>query len=307
MADDLDSDVDTGSDEAAMAAFSALLKGPQAPETEAAPEPTEIQPKAAAEAPQASEANADETAEAAGSEEANPAPETSEAAPVQPQPVASQQVAPAEDTEAKAARDQLQSAVTYARAFIGQIHAQVMGEFSDIKTLDDLNKVGEVDPGRYNRFILAQGKMQNVVAQYKELERKAAEAKAQEGPKVDWASEKAILDKAIPDLSDPVKGPALERQLIEYAKEKNISPAGKTAAEIVTLYESMQYRNEQKARAAALAQANQKAAKAPPVQTPGAAKPKNTKADKLHEDFGRLQKTGRDEDATAVFRSLLSH
>jgi len=309
MADDLETDADEGgfSAEQAHSAFLNILKaqpaGDDAPE--APEEKPEIQAQPA-ETQQASDTapNTDEVVQAPASETATetmPAPE-------KPQPQqAAQPTAPAEDQEAKAAREQVQNALTFAKAFIPQLHAQIMGEFSDIKTQDDLVRVGMTDPDRYNRFVLSQMKMQNIMGQYQELDKQAKAAQEASGPKVDWAAEQQKLNKAIPDLADPVKGPALEKRLVEYAKEKGISPAGKTAAEIATLYESMQLRDIKAEQAKALAEANKKAAKAPPVQTPGNAKPQNTKQDKAQEAFSRLQKTGRDADATDVFRSILSH
>ncbi len=287
----------------AAAAFTKILAAEPAPKEEAEAAP-QIQPQAETQEAPAPETNTDEEAEAPASEE--PAVAT-EAAPQAQQPAKADAAPPTPIPDANAqAVQEVQQALTFARAFLPQLQAQIMGEFQDIKTMDDLARVGEDDPGRYNRFVLAAQKMQGVMANYQHLEKQAKEAQAAASPKIDWAGEAAKLHKAVPELADPQKGPVLERQLNEFAKSKGINPAGKTAAEIQVLYEAYKATTDKASAAKQLEKATEKAKLAPPVQKPGTSKPQNTKGDKALESFQRLQKTGHVDDAAQAFRFILS-
>lgn len=300
MAEETDS-LDTTVDGAA-AAIAELLKG-QSGASEAPPEKTEIPPEVPAPQAQASEANTAEEVQAPDSqptEQQQPAPVQAEPAK---QPVPDPQATDKAVQEANAARDQLASKANTLGVLISTLENAVKGEFADIKTQDDLIRLGQTDPERYNRFVLAANQIQQAKAA-----QESATADLQRGQLAkfqDWQKgEMDKLDKLIPELRDPQKGPGLAKSLHEYALNKmgysqqQLTMA--SASDFVVLHKAMQFDKIEEAKTVAA----QKAAKAPPVQVPGTVR-ETGKQEKVQEDFMRLQKTGKLQDAASVMRNYL--
>lgn len=291
----------------ALAAYLAGTPEETATETaapvEAAAEKSEIQPQAAHEAEQTEGgANASEEAQASAVE--TRAPVTTEAPKPQlsTSPELEQKLGEANQTkqEATAARDQY---VQRLNAIVPQLEMAVAGEFADLKTPEDVFKLMQADPNRYNSFVIASTRLNQA---------KAAQQQAQQEAQQEYVkSEQAKIHKAIPDMADPEKGPALATQLRAYAKSQGIpdNRQARSADDVILLHKSMVMANElatlkgEKAdQATKLAEANKKAANAPHVQKPGAQRDTNN-GDKTSTDFERFQKSGRLDDLAAY----LSH
>lgn len=273
-------------------------------EVSAAPEP-EIQP-AQTEAPSAE-------VEGANASEEAPAPAvdtTAQAAPVtpKPEPVRSpeldQRLSEADKTQqqAAAARDQY---LQRLNAIVPQLENAVAGEFADIKTPEDVFGLMQSDPNRYNQFVIANTRLNQA--------RQAQQQASQEAVASYRSAEQQKLIKALPDLADPQKGEALKEKLRAYAKSQGIpdSRQARDADEVIRLHREMvmaekltALESEKAAQANKLAEANKKAAKAPPVQQPGAQRDTNTN-EKASSDFGRFQKSGRLDDLTAALQHIL--
>lgn len=276
------------------------------PEEEvSAPVTPEIQP-AQTEAPSAE-------VEGANASEEAPAPAvdtTAQAAPVtpKPEPVRSpeldQRLSEADKTQqqAAAARDQY---LQRLNAIVPQLENAVAGEFADIKTPEDVFGLMQSDPNRYNQFVIANTRLNQA--------RQAQQQASQEAVASYRSAEQQKLIKALPDLADPQKGEALKEKLRAYAKSQGIpdSRQARDADEVIRLHREMvmaeklsALESEKAAQANKLAEANKKAAKAPPVQQPGAQRDTNTN-EKASSDFGRFQKSGRLDDLTAALQHIL--
>lgn len=287
--------------EGAAAALEVLFNLPA--QVEATPETPVIQsqPDTAQAAP--AEANT-------GEEVKTPA---SEAAPVTEQPKAQPSVSPEMELrlseaekvtkEAATVRDQ---ALTTLNVLVPQLVASIKGRFPDINTDEDLARVGQTDPARYNEFVLEMGKLQRgQTAQRQAQEAVARETQANEQKR--RSEELGKLQKVIPDFADPEKGRALEAKLLKFAESKGIKPSSSWgAAEVQLLHEAMTASEAKASQESALKAAQAKAKDAPPVQKPGSVRESNGKDEKVRDDFQQLQKSGHWRDAARVFGNILN-
>jgi len=291
--------------------LSAILEAQDGPEdngpdeeVSAAPEP-EIQP-AQTEAPSAEVEGANASEEASA-----PAVDTTaQAAPVTPKPEPArspeldQRLSEAQQTQqqAAAARDQY---LNRLNAIVPQLEHAVAGEFADIKTPEDVFGLMQQDPSRYNQFVIANTRLNQA--------RQAQQQASQEAVATYRSAEQQKLIKALPDLADPVKGEAMKEKLRAYAKSQGIpdSRQARDADEVIRLHREMvmadklkAYESSEAHKATSLAEAQRKAANAPPVQRPGAQRDTNTN-EKASTDFGRFQKSGRLDDLSAALTHIL--
>jgi len=285
--------------DAAQSAIMELLKRPSGTSEPEEPEPAPTPaPKAAVAAPVAEEsaeedASAPEVEAVEAETEDTTVPEPKAAAPKEPEK-------PAQDT-AKAARD---SRLNELNNLVPQLSALLTAQFPDIKTEADLLKIGRESPERYNEYQLAKFALQSAATEQQRLH---------EGRFQEWQStERDKLYKLMPDLKDPVKGPRLAEKIAADLRKDGYTNAQIQVADAAMilrahkaiLYDELQSRPSQDAKK--IEQAKAKAATAPPVQKPGTTRNASTKEDKLKEDYSRLQKTGRQEDAAAVFRHFVN-
>jgi hypothetical protein len=189
-------------------------------------------------------------------------------------------------------------------SLVPQLQAAIQGEFGDIQSHADLLKIAQEDPQRYNRFVIYQAQLSNAQAKQNELRTIQAQR---------WYADEAVkLTKALPEIVDPVKGPALKVELRKFALAQGYTEQqinGASAHDVVTLHKAMQFENWQKAQkaetakiASEQAKAKAKAANAPPVSKPGVAQ--NEKRDKAQERLQTLRSTGKHEDAAALLQEL---
>jgi hypothetical protein len=287
----------------AAAAFTAHLSGEGAAASDDA-----VQPVAAAPAPVTPAAAPEPVVTTAATAPPQAAPVTP-AAPAAPTPPAT-----GKEPTASEASTQIQSTLNFAKAMTAQLQTQLMGEFEDIKSDADVYKLMGEDPGRYNRFAIAVTKIQaaqNQVGQLETQARTAAEAAQKEwdaakGQRLE--ATRAKLRELIPELADKEKGIKLSADITQYAAKNEISPerAGDyTANEVVILHKAMQFDAMKAAEAANLEAATKKAAKAPPVQEPGARTAKDGKEDRDQANWTKFKNSGRIDDAGRVFQSIL--
>lgn len=266
---------------------------------------TEIQPQAAPEAEQTTEGvNASEVASAPVVD--TPAPVVPEAP--KPQPDSSkeleQRLSEVAQTkqEAIAARDQY---LNRLNAIVPQLEAGIQGEFADLKAPEDVYRLMQTDPNRYNSFVIAQTRLNQA---------RTAQAQASQEAQQSYISqEQKNLNKAIPELADTEKAPALVAELRAYAKSVGIpdNRQARSADEVIRLHREMTlakelsaFKSEKAAQAKALEEANKKAAKAPQVQTPGVQRETN-KDEKASSDLSRFQKSGHLNDLQALLTHIL--
>jgi hypothetical protein len=284
------------------------------------PKPQAETPAPAQAAPQDSPQEAAPEAADTGNTEADQVePDTSETTAPEPIPEPAKQapsISPEMETRLKEADRKAQEADTARNQYINQLNtiiphleAAIKGEFADIKTKDDLYALADprspqYNVERYNAAIIAFSKLNDAT---QARDQAAQEQLKQHNEKMQaWrAAEQEKVGKLIPELNDPNKGPALARKLQDFATKQGYTAqqlGNASAADFALLHRAMQFDDLQAAKAAAQA----KAAKAPPVQAPGVQRPNAGKEDKIRSDFERLKKTGRVDDAAAVFRHLLN-
>ncbi len=111
-------------------------------------------------------------------------------------------------SDVDAAKDQT---LAQLNTLIPQLQAAIQGEFADLKTFADLQKVAMEDPARYNRYVIHQAQLQHAQGEQAKL---AADQHTR------WyQTQVSELQKTFPDYIDPVKGPSLRASLTEYAKK----------------------------------------------------------------------------------------
>lgn len=290
-------------------AIQALLAGGTDQTLEQPKPESEPNPQPVAEAAPVEETPISEEAQAPAEVTApEPTPE-----PPKPQPVpqssleldAKLQAAAKVEQEAAAARDK---ALAIINNIVPQLEAQLSGDFGDIKTQADVLNLMKNDPARYNDWAVRQQQLQFARTMQMQTHAEALKARAD--------AEGARLGKLIPELTDKAKGEELANKLKAFATEMGITPerqANWTADDVVLIHRAMLDRNkvaayeaEKAANAKQLEEAKQKAAKAPPVQKPGAARSETSRDDAVKADFDRLKKSGRTDDAADVFRHLIN-
>ncbi len=304
---------------AAARAIESLLGGSKERESQPEPEPAETNEPAAAEAEARAEEEPTETEPEDGEVSDNEIDETpAEEAASEPEPEGTKtEPEKAKEPEPKArvvevpretnvARDQT---LDQLNTVIAQFQASLRGEFADIKSEDDQIALAEKDPDRYNRYVIAQMKLQRAVKAQNELATQRMR---------DWqTAEKVKLHGLLPDLKDPEseKAKTLAADIIGYAKKQGYTDQQLTLAganDIHTIYKAMLWERGEAQRQATketeakkLEEAKKKAAGAPPVQRPGAGKPQSGVGDKVKDDVKRLQKSGHLKDVAAVFEHIL--
>lgn len=267
-------------------------------------------PESAPEAQAESESSA-QTGDATKVAATPTAPTPSQARPEAPPDVQERlRLADQKVQEADAARNQLLNTLN---TLVPQLQARVQGEFQDIKSIADLRNLAHTDPMRYNDYVLAQAEIQQAEQARQAVlqQQQAAQLKQFESFQ---QAELAKLPELIPDLANPEKAPALAQKIQDYAKKQGYSPqqlAMASANDFKILHRAMladEYEARDKAQQEEMAKlkqtAQQKAANAPKVQTPGARTPED-KGQKIQEDFRRLQKSGGIDDAARVFQHML--
>lgn len=201
-----------------------------------------------------------------------------------------------------AERDRLAQAY---QQLVPQAQAALAGEFPDIRSVEDLERVAKGDPDRYNRFVFAQMRMNQAQSTQRVVQ--AQQQMAQQAQMVQWrSSEQQKLSEAIPELDQPQVGAALARRLHAFALNNGYTPqdlGNASARDFITLHKAMRLSEIE----AAQDSARDKARGAPPVQQPGTRGRSSNGADKFRGDLERLQKSGRVDDAALVFQNLLSH
>jgi hypothetical protein len=172
--------------------------------------------------------------------------------------------------------------------------------FSDIRTVDDVQKLAAEDPFRYLQWQAHQTKLQAVNA---DLERSKGQQAQDHQSK--WADhvqkENELAAEFIPELADKVKGPALTQRVArELLPELGFKPdelaALANGKEKLSIYDhrvqrllatALKYADVQKASKAAVAKT------LPPVQRPGTARPSGqANSERIQALTEQLNKTG---------------
>lgn len=215
--------------------------------------------------------------------------------------------AQAKEQAAEQARQQYESQLPQLQQLIEQ---QIAGEFSDIKSWDDVKQLAANDPVRYMQWDAAQKRLASV-----QVEAQQAQARQQQEQQKQWADFVAQEDRAfaekVPEWADPQKAAKLTADARSFLTELGFSESeladmwsGKQGISIrdhrlqLMMLEGVRHRN---------AKAQLKAAPpkpVPPVQRPGSPQNKGeAAAENLRALDERLSKSGNIRDAVALLNA----
>jgi hypothetical protein len=215
---------------------------------------------------------------------------------------------------AEAERQQLlQQRQQYEQALpslIAMLSEQQAGEFGDIKTWDDVQKLADEDLPRYlrwevhqKRMTALQAEMQNASARKQQEEAQAFQA---------WSQQQdALFGEKAKEFSNPQTAAKAREEIVSY-----LGDIGVSADEMAALWSGKSMLSLRDARAqlivrdAAKYRAAQSAAKeaarkaAPPAQRPGVAPQRGEATREAIQNLSRkLESTGRDKDAVALLKA----
>lgn len=326
MADEITNDIILdGSISAAAEAIDGILKAHPSKqdvngnpvEADDGPDPEPDQPQAAQTETDPADAPVEGTKAQTGDTTATPVqPATAKAPASSPELETRLAEAAREKQAAEAARDQYIKALN---VHIPQLQAAIKGKYPDIQSEDDLIALADpnspkYDPMRYNSFQADAARLQKAA---RDRESAMQEQQKTESERLQaWRTEQQTkIGELIPELKDTAKGPALAQKLWAYAQEAGYGREQMeraSATDVHLLYQAMLYRDIKATDAAKVEQAAKdleaakaKAAKAPPVQTPGT-RQTSAKDEKIQADYERFKKSGHINDAADVFRHILN-
>ncbi len=192
-------------------------------------------------------------------------------------------------------------------ALLQTLHAAQNGEFADIRTMADVQRMAAEDPFRYTRWDLQQKQLQYVQQQVVETQSRQEQEKSQRFEEF-AKKEDELLKDYVPELSDPVKAQALGNSAIETLKsldfsdqelaklwsgQANISLRDHRVQRLIL--DGVKYRDAQ-ANKAALAKKP-----LPPVQRPGVAQPRGAAAQaQVQALINKAEQTGNLKDSVAA-------
>jgi hypothetical protein len=186
--------------------------------------------------------------------------------------------------------------------FVPQLEEQLSGEFSDIKTFSDEQRMAAEDPARYVRFQAQREALRQAQATHAQLVQERHNSEQENHRQ--WVQEQAKqLAVMVPDAMDPEKGAEIREGVKRIALDLGFEKerlAQISAQEFSVLHELNTLRAEKKAWEGKKDIAGKKSAKAPPVQKPGVAKGGDPKAEAAEQAARRLKKHGGIQNAMDV-------
>lgn len=213
----------------------------------------------------------------------------------------------AERKQAEQTRQHYEAALP---ALLAQLQQQQPGEFSDIKTVQDLEQLAATDPFRFGRWQVQQMRIATV-AQELQATQQLLENE-QWNRFVEYAKQQdQLLEEKLPELADKAKAAKVQDAALQLLKghgfsEKELidSYNGKLGLHLrdhrlqLIVHDAMQWRDAQaKAKAASTAQV-------PPVQRPGVSQSRGAVHEAQIQNLTkRLETSGSLKDAAALLRA----
>jgi len=183
-----------------------------------------------------------------------------------------------------------------------QLEQQLQGQFSDIKTMADLQVLAKTDPARYVEYQAQQQVLASATQAQAQL--RLQREQSEQANFQNWLQGEArTLAELVPAAADPETGAAYRKSVGEYAVSKGFPQerlAQMSALEFKVLDGARQWEAHQKAQGNTQAIAKKKVAKAPPVQKPGTTQGGNPKVEAIKSTHARLKKHGGVDNAVAA-------
>ena len=213
----------------------------------------------------------------------------------------------AERSKAEQARQQYEGALPQ---LLQTLQQQQAGEFADIKTLADVERLAREDWPRYALWDVQQKKIAEVAQQMVLAQQRQAQERVQQFSEFARREDDLFKEK-VPDMADPKKVAELQTAALAVLKD-----LGFQETELAQSWQGQRdlslrdHRVQLLIRDATLwrdAQAKAKAAATrpvPPVQRPGVSQPKGAALDaQIQHLTQKLEKTGNLKDAAALLRA----
>lgn len=115
--------------------------------------------------------------------------------------------------EREAAEQQRKAYEAAIPQLMAAVQASVAGEFADVQTWADVERMASDDPIRYNKWNLQQQKLTALQQEMQAAEQRRAQEHSQNWTKFAQEQDKLFLDR-VPEIADPEKG----RKLMDSAK-----------------------------------------------------------------------------------------
>ncbi|TNE39199.1 MAG: hypothetical protein EP347_05045 [Alphaproteobacteria bacterium] len=183
---------------------------------------------------------------------------------------------------------QLQTAAPY-------LEWQLMGDFPELQTPADLQRLAFQNPQRFLQFQERQAQLQQVKAEVEGI-------RAYEFDR-NLMIEAGRLAELLPEFADPEKGDRARQAVHQYANSLGISDdrlREASAIEVTVLHKAMKYDELQ----GNMKSARKKTKRPAKVMRPGTDRPSDSRAS-YRKAMARLKKTGRVEDAAKVIEHML--
>lgn len=195
-------------------------------------------------------------------------------------------------------------------ALMSMLAEQQAGEFADVKTWDDVQKMADEDLPRYLRWEVHQKRMTAVQTELQAAN--ARQAQEQSSNFTNWATEqdKLFAEKA-PEFNHPKTAAKAREDVVSYLKDLGVNDdemqamwSGKSGLSLrdsrvqVALRDAARWRSAEAARKAATAR------QAPPVQRPGVVQTRGEgRAAMVTQAFKQLERSGSVKDAVALLQT----
>jgi hypothetical protein len=202
------------------------------------------------------------------------------------------------------ARQQYEAALP---TLLHNMQQQQAGEFGDVKTFADVERISIVDPARFVRWQAQQLKIGQVAAELQATQ--ALHAQEQSARFADFSRrEDDLLAEKVPDVADKAKAAKLQDAALDVLRsvgftDNDLIPAWNGQDKLslrdhrlqLVILDAVKYRDAQAAARTA------RPKPVPPVQRPGTAQPRTAAADQqVQELANRLNQSGNLRDAAAL-------
>ena len=206
----------------------------------------------------------------------------------------------------RAAESERQQVAHHLQSLIPALQQQIAGEFADIKTMADVQRLADEDPGRFARWQAKQQALQYANAEHQRVvERQNAEQKATfENAR---AEEHGKLAAAFPAEFGPAAAQKTYAEIGAYLLDQ-----GFPTERIRSIYEAGVLKIVRKAMAYDRAQAKVKAKPAPETKPapklvkPGAGEERNEGGGRIAALSNKLGKSGRVDDAANLIEAMIA-
>mgnify|MGYP001595632174 CR=1 FL=1 len=206
----------------------------------------------------------------------------------------------------RAAESERQQVAHHLQSLIPALQQQIAGEYADIKTMADVQRLADEDPGRYSRWRAKQDALAYANAEHQRVvERQNAEQKATfENAR---AEEHGKLAAAFPAEFGPAAAQKTYAEIGAYLLDQ-----GFPTERIRSIYEAGVLKIVRKAMAYDRAQAKVKAKPAPETKPapklvkPGAVEERNEGGGRIAALSNKLGKSGRVDDAANLIEAMIT-